>query len=64
MRGAGLMRVADEECEVQAGSCVFIPPGASHAIRNTGSELLVFVSATAPPIDVDALEPVFRCQAR
>jgi len=28
---------------------VFVPPGAEHTSRNTNSELLVYVSATAPP---------------
>src|SRR3990170_3921988 len=64
VRGIGVMRVEDEEREVQAGSCVFIPPGAAHAIRNTGRELLAFVSATSPPFDPEALEPAFRYVSR
>ncbi len=40
VRGRGLMR---------AGTLIFVPPGTGHAIRNTGDEPLVYVSATAPP---------------
>lgn len=49
MSGRGQMLVGDEECEVGAGALVFVPPATPHAIRNTGAELLVYVSATAPP---------------
>jgi mannose-6-phosphate isomerase-like protein (cupin superfamily) len=51
-RGRGIMKVGGEEHEVVAGTLVFIPPGTSHAIRNTGDEPLVFISATAPPFDL------------
>jgi len=54
--GTGLMRVAGEEQEVGAGTLVYVPPGNPHAIRNTGGETLTYVSATAPPFDLDALE--------
>jgi mannose-6-phosphate isomerase-like protein (cupin superfamily) len=51
VRGHGQMLVGDEASEVSAGTLVFVPPATQHAIRNTGSELLVYVSATAPPFD-------------
>jgi mannose-6-phosphate isomerase-like protein (cupin superfamily) len=51
VRGRGVMIVDGEEREVGPGTLVFIPPGAVHAIRNSGAETLVFVSATAPPFD-------------
>lgn len=47
--GRGRMIVAGEEHEVQAGTLVFIPPGAEHAIYNPGPQELVYVSAAAPP---------------
>jgi len=47
---AGLL-VGDEELAVAEGTMVFIPPGTGHAIRNTSSEVLVYVSAAAPPFD-------------
>ena len=59
VHGRGMMRVGSEEQEVLAGTLVFIPPGASHAIRNTGGEPLVFVSATAPPFDLPPEGSVF-----
>lgn len=57
--GTGLMRVNDQEQEVGPGTLVFIPPGAKHSIRNTGSVSLVYVSATSPPFDMPAPESVF-----
>lgn len=50
-QGRGLMRVGREEQVVEAGTMVFTPPAVPHAIRNTGSEKLIYVSATAPPFD-------------
>jgi len=60
VRGRGLMRVGDEQESVEAGDLVFIPPKTDHAIRNVGDEPLVYVSATSPPFDRDALERPFR----
>jgi mannose-6-phosphate isomerase-like protein (cupin superfamily) len=59
VRGRGMMRVGGEEREVAAGTLVFVPPGTSHAIRNTGNEPVVFVSATAPPFDLPPEGSVF-----
>jgi mannose-6-phosphate isomerase-like protein (cupin superfamily) len=53
VRGRGLMKVAGEEEEVTAGTLIFVPPDAPHAIRNTGEEPLAYVSATAPPFGPD-----------
>ena len=52
VRGRGVMKVAGEEQEVKAGTLVFVPPAADHAIRNTSDESLVFISATAPPFEL------------
>ncbi len=51
VRGRGEMLVEEEVREVGVGTLVFVPPATPHAIRNTGAELLVYVSATAPPFD-------------
>jgi len=59
VRGRGVMKVAGEEQEVAAGTLVFIPPGAGHAIRNTGEEPLVFVSAASPSFDLEQLDSTF-----
>jgi mannose-6-phosphate isomerase-like protein (cupin superfamily) len=59
VRGRGMMKLGGEEQEVTAGTLVFVPPGTSHAIRNTGNEPVVFVSATAPPFDLPPEGSVF-----
>ena len=63
VRGQGLMRVGDDEREVSAGTLVFVPPGAGHAIRNRGEEPLVYVSATAPPFELPPAGSVFEYEA-
>jgi mannose-6-phosphate isomerase-like protein (cupin superfamily) len=50
------MKVGGEEQEVEAGTLVFVPPGSEHAILNTGAERLTYVSATAPPFELEALD--------
>jgi mannose-6-phosphate isomerase-like protein (cupin superfamily) len=60
VRGRGVMQVGDDTEEVGEGTLVFIPPGAAHAIKNTGEGPLVFVSATSPPFDPEALDAYFR----
>jgi putative monooxygenase len=50
--GSGEMIVEGEERHVEAGTMVFIPPGAKHAIRNSGTEPLTYVSATSPPFEL------------
>jgi mannose-6-phosphate isomerase-like protein (cupin superfamily) len=52
VRGQGQRLLGDEERPVREGTLVVGPPGTEHAIRNTGSGLLVYVSATAPPFAV------------
>ncbi|HEU4760283.1 MAG TPA: cupin domain-containing protein [Dehalococcoidia bacterium] len=59
VRGRGAMRVGDEEREVSAGTLVYVPPRSGHAIRNTGDEPLVYVSATAPPFELAPAGSVF-----
>ena len=54
-RGQGTMIVDEEEREVTAGCAILIRPLSRHAIRNTGTEPLEYVTATAPPLDSDAL---------
>jgi len=52
VHGRGVMTVGEEEEVVSAGTVVLVPPGAGHAILNTGEEPLVFISATAPPFEM------------
>jgi mannose-6-phosphate isomerase-like protein (cupin superfamily) len=50
--GRGRMTVDGEQREVGAGTLVFIPPGAEHAIYNPGPDALVYASAAAPPFEM------------
>jgi mannose-6-phosphate isomerase-like protein (cupin superfamily) len=50
--GRGRMIVGSDEQEVHAGTLVFIPAGAEHAIYNPGPEVLVYASAAAPPFEM------------
>jgi mannose-6-phosphate isomerase-like protein (cupin superfamily) len=43
------MRVGSERAEVAPGTLVYVPSDTEHAIRNDGSELLIYISATSPP---------------
>jgi quercetin dioxygenase-like cupin family protein len=40
-RGAGVMRINDEELRLEAGVCVAVSPGERHEIANTGDAELV-----------------------
>ncbi len=55
VRGRGRMQVGAEFAEVQAGELVYIPSNIEHAIENTGTETLVYVSASVPAFDLEAL---------
>jgi mannose-6-phosphate isomerase-like protein (cupin superfamily) len=46
--GAGRMRLAGEEDEVEAGDCVVIGPGTPHKLWNTGETPLVLLCCCAP----------------
>jgi mannose-6-phosphate isomerase-like protein (cupin superfamily) len=59
VRGSGTMTVGDDRREVLAGTLVFVPPGMGHSIRNDGPDMLVYVSATAPPFEPPELGDVF-----
>ena len=56
VRGRGVMKVGEEQRELGPGTLVFVPPGTDHAIRNNGQEVLLYVSATAPPFDLPPAE--------
>jgi mannose-6-phosphate isomerase-like protein (cupin superfamily) len=46
--GEGEMSVGDETRHVVPGDAVFIPPGAAHALENTGEELLFLIVIASP----------------
>jgi mannose-6-phosphate isomerase-like protein (cupin superfamily) len=64
VRGRGTMLVGSEWAEVGEGTLVFVPPGTDHAIRNDGTELLSYVSATAPPFEQGELGSAFIFEPR
>lgn len=53
--GKGRMRVGDDLADVKAGELVFIPSNVTHGIENTSSESLVYISASVPAFDLEAL---------
>jgi mannose-6-phosphate isomerase-like protein (cupin superfamily) len=55
VRGNGRMQVAGDTEQVGEGDVVFIPPAATHGIKNEGSEPLVYVSAASPPVSMAEL---------
>jgi len=46
--GEGEMSVGDEKRHVIPGDAVFIPPGAPHALENTGEDLLFLMVIASP----------------
>jgi mannose-6-phosphate isomerase-like protein (cupin superfamily) len=51
LEGEALMEIAGERRVVRRHDVIFIPPGTSHAIHNTGLTNLVFLVITSPPDD-------------
>jgi mannose-6-phosphate isomerase-like protein (cupin superfamily) len=62
--GRGRMIVSGEEQEVRAGTLVFVPPAAEHAIYNPGPEQLVYASAAAPPFEPPSGEFAYAPQGQ
>ena len=58
--GKGLMHVAGEDKQVEAGTLVLVPAGAPHSIRNVGAERLVYISATSPPLDQALIDGLYE----
>jgi len=59
LEGDGQIRIDDEHEAVAAGDVVYVPPGASQQISNTGGGELVFVCIVDPawkPEDEEILE--------
>ena len=48
LEGSGVMTVGDDVQELRPGDCIFIPSGARHGLRNTGTSVLRYFSAAAP----------------
>lgn len=56
--GEGMMTLAKEIITVRKGDTVFIPPGTSHKIRNTGAEVLRILCCCVPPYTHEDTEVV------
>jgi mannose-6-phosphate isomerase-like protein (cupin superfamily) len=50
LSGKGVFVTEDEEIPLEAGVCVYNPPGGKHKIINTGDEVLKFVWIYAPQL--------------
>jgi mannose-6-phosphate isomerase-like protein (cupin superfamily) len=53
LKGEGLMMVGEETLSVREGDCVFIEPGNSHSLKNTGDGQLHMMFVYAPGTIVD-----------
>jgi mannose-6-phosphate isomerase-like protein (cupin superfamily) len=53
LEGEALMELDGERRVVRKHDIVFVPPGVTHAIYNTGLADLTFIVVTAPPDDID-----------
>lgn len=51
LEGEGLMEIDGKQQVVHKHDVIFIPPGAEHALYNTGFVDLVFIVVTSPPKD-------------
>jgi len=50
LEGEAEARVGAAEHQVAAGSCVMIPAGTRHHVRNVGATPLFFLTVYAPPV--------------
>ena len=48
LQGHGRMHIGAETGEVRAGQVVYVPPGATQCVENTGGEELAFLCIVAP----------------
>ena len=49
LQGRGIMHIDGETGDIRAGQVVYVPPGATQFVENTGSEQLAFLCIVAPP---------------
>ena len=54
LEGEGLMVLGDKRQVVRRHDVIFVPPGVTHAIYNTGLADLTFIVVTSPPDDTEA----------
>ncbi|TAL34017.1 MAG: cupin domain-containing protein [Spirochaetes bacterium] len=51
IRGTGLMVIEEERETVNTGDAIYVPGDTMHGIKNTGSEVLEYLTANAPAFD-------------
>jgi mannose-6-phosphate isomerase-like protein (cupin superfamily) len=56
LKGRGIMELDEAQHPIEPGTVVFVPPGVTHAIYNTGDGPLVFVFVASPPRDMPAVD--------
>lgn len=56
LSGKGKFVTEDEEIPLEAGVCVYNPPGGKHKIVNTGEEVLKFVWIYSPQLKSHRIE--------
>ncbi len=52
--GRGRMLVGEEERETGSGEVIYVPPGAVYGIENVSEEVLTYILAAMPALDVEA----------
>ena len=55
IEGEGEMNVGGETAKVNPGDCIFIPSNEQHGLKNTGSDVLRYLSAASPSWDSNDL---------
>lgn len=55
IKGKGLMQVGEEKQDVADGDLIYIPPDMVHSIENISDEMLTYISAITPSIDIKAI---------
>jgi Mannose-6-phosphate isomerase len=46
--GRGVMKVEEESMAVEAGSVIYVPPGAKQSLRNNGTDAIEFLCLVDP----------------
>lgn len=64
IKGKGLMRVGEEKQDVTEGDLIYIPPNVVHSIENLSNDMLTYISAATPSIDIKAIYDKGELQIR
>lgn len=58
--GYGRIRVDDDEEAIEPGSCIYISPGSSHQLINTGDETLKVIASASPAFKQDKFDEIHK----